>query len=247
MRLPTVFSTGDRERTLGELDLPLDLDALVADSGRAGPRNAGPREAGTPDRGPPWEVEIGIGKGRYLLSRAAAEPERRFLGVELASKYYRLARKRARRRRLENLVLVRGEALYLLASVLPRGFATVLHVYHPDPWPKSRHARRRLLDPETVDLVLGVLRPGGELFFATDFIAYGERVEEILRGFPHLAVERWDGPWPGGPRTNYEAKYVQEGRPILRLRGRLDDGARAGDLHPAGARGILAALARREE
>ncbi len=237
MRLPTVFSAGERERTLGELALPLDLDRLLPE-----PREAGPREAG-----PRWEVEIGFGKGRYLLNRAAADPEGCFLGVELVSKYYRLAQKRARRRRLANLLLVRGEALFLLATVFPRGFASAVHVYHPDPWPKSRHARRRLFDPETVDLVLGVLRPGGELFFATDFIAYGERVEEILRGFPGLEVERWNGPWPEGPRTNYEAKYVREGRPILRLRARLDAGTGGAELHPRGARGILTAIARRDD
>ena len=92
-----------------------------------------------------------------------------------------------------------------------------------------------------------MLRPGGELFFATDFIDYGERVEEILRGFPGLAVERWDRPWPEGPRTNYEAKYVREGRPILRLHARLDPGAGRAGLHPWGARKILAATARRDD
>jgi tRNA (guanine-N7-)-methyltransferase len=234
MRLPTVFAAGGRELALGDLALPLDLDDLVPGGGRSG----------APESGSPWEVEIGIGKGRYLLGRAGADPGRRFLGVEVASKYYRLARRRARHRGLENLLLVRGEGLFLLSSVLPRRFASALHVYHPDPWPKSRHARRRLFDPETVDLVLGVLAPGGELFFATDFIAYGERVEEILRGFPGLAVERREA-WPEGPRTNYEAKYVREGRPILRLHGRLDPDAVGGELHPRGARGILAATARR--
>lgn len=228
MRLPAVFSVAERELELAELPLPLDLDALVPTAG-------------------PWEVEIGFGKGRYLLDQAQARPERCFLGVELVSKYFRLARKRARRRGLDNLLLIRGEALVLLSTVLPRSFADQLHVYFPDPWPKSRHARRRLFDPETVDLVLGVLRPGGALDFATDFISYGERVEEILRGFPDLEVEWQAGPWPHGARTNYEAKYVAEGREILRLRARLRKAARAGELHPLGAPGIVAATARRDD
>lgn len=223
MRLDVLFATGERDLTLSELPRPWDLDALLA--------------------GGPWEVELGFGKGRFLLERAAAHRERRFLGVEVASKYYRLALGRARRRGLGNVLLVRGEALYLLSAVLPAAFAAAVHVYFPDPWPKSRHHKRRLFDPMTVDLVLGLLRPGGELFFATDFLGYGEIVAEILAGFPGLAVERLDGPWPGGARTNYEAKYLAEGRTIVRLRAVLAAGApeEPGRLHPDGRCGILAA------
>jgi tRNA (guanine-N7-)-methyltransferase len=142
-------------------------------------------------------------------------------------------------------VLVRGEALYLLATVLPRGFAERLHVYFPDPWPKNRHHRRRLFDPATVDLVVGVLAPGGELAFATDFLDYGEQVAEILAGHPDLEVHRRDAPWPDGARTHYEAKYITEGRPILRLEGRRRDAAGAVALHPAGRTSLLAAVAPR--
>jgi len=223
MRLDALFATGERDLTLAELPLPCDLDGLVA-GGRVS--------------GGLWEVELGFGKGRFLLERAAARRDSRFLGVEVASKYFRMARGRARRRGLGNVLLVRGEALYLLAAVLPAGFAAAVHVYFPDPWPKSRHHKRRLFDPETVDLVLGLLSPGGELCFATDFLDYGELVAEILEDFPGLHVERLAGPWPDGARTNYEAKYVAEGRPILRLHGVLEAGGR---IHPAGRCGILVA------
>lgn len=218
MRLDALFATAEHDWRLGDLALPLDLDRLLA--------------------GGPWEVELGFGKGRYLLERAAARCDRRFLGVEVASKYYRLALDRARRRGLGNVLLVRGEALYLLSAVLPAAFAAALHVYFPDPWPKSRHQKRRLFDAETVDLVLGLLRPGGELFFATDFLDYGELVAEILAGCPGLRVGRLAGPWPDGARTNYEAKYMAEGRPILRLHGVLEAPP---SLHPEGRCGILVA------
>ena len=105
-----------------------------------------------------------------------------------------------------------------------------MHVYFPDPWPKSRHHKRRLFEVETVDLVLGLLAPGGRLFFATDFLDYGEAVGEILASHPHVEVERRPGPWPEGPRTNYEAKYVREGRPILRLEARLPPPSRPAPL-----------------
>ncbi len=181
-----------------DLDLPLALERLVPAGG-------------------PWEVELGFGKGRHLLRCAAEAPTRRHLGLEVASKYYRLVRDRAARRNLENLLLIRGEAEYLLAAALPSRFAETLHVYFPDPWPKSRHHRRRFLDVGSVDLIVGLLRPGGRMCFATDHLDYGEEVAALLLGHPALTGRRLTGPWPGGPRTNYEAKYMREGRPILRL------------------------------
>ena len=225
MRLSAAFTVDGQETSLAELPAPVDPSFLLAGGG-------------------PFEVELGFGKGRYLLERAALLPERRFLGVELVSKYYRLVGRRAQRRGLSNVAVARGEALYLLSAVLPAGFARAVHVYFPDPWPKTRHHRRRLFDPETVDLVLGLLEPGGELFFATDFLDYGETVAEILAGFPGLELTRHEGPWEDGARTHYESKYIAEGRPILRLRGRLtaEGGLTAeGRLHPEGWRGILVA------
>jgi tRNA (guanine-N7-)-methyltransferase len=205
------------ETGLASLGAPLPLDSLVSGDGA-------------------WEVELGFGKGRYLLRRCAEDPGRRFLGVELAAEYYRLFVERARRRGAANWVALRGEALFILAAVLPSGFAAAVHVYFPDPWPKSRHHKRRLFEPETVDLVLGLLRPGGRLLFATDFLAYGELVAEILESYPGLRVERRDRVWDEGPRTNYEAKYIEEGRPILRLEAVLAERA---VLHPVGAAAVL--------
>jgi tRNA (guanine-N7-)-methyltransferase len=214
---------GGRELRLAELPVPLPLAELVPGGG-------------------PWEVEIGFGKGRYLLRRAAESPERRFLGIEMANEYFRRVAQRAARRGLANVLAIRGEATYLLAAVLPARFAAAVHVYFPDPWPKSRHARRRLFDPETVDLVVGLLAAGGRLFFATDHPDYGERVAEILAAFPGLALERHPGGWPEGPRTNYETKYVEEGRPIVRLLATVAAEAEASRLHPGGAAGVLIAV-----
>lgn len=227
MRQPALFCPArakSRELPLDALPRPFDLDALVPGDG-------------------PWEVEIGFGKGRNLIKSAQTHPERRFLGIEVVSKYYRMVLKRGRGRDLSNLLLVRGEALYLLSTVFPRGFADRLHIYFPDPWPKSKHHKRRLLDPETVDLVLGVLRPGGELDFASDFLDYGELVADLLEQHPDLEVTRHGEPWPDGARTNYEAKFMVEGRPIIRLTARLHPEATPGRLHPLGVVGLSAATA----
>ena len=165
----------------------------------------------------PFEVEIGCGKGRYLLSRAAAEPERGFIGIESAVEYYGFVSRRARRLGLPNVVALCGEAVYLIATCFVRGRADAVHVYFPDPWPKIRHHRRRLMDVENLDIVLGLLRPGGKLFFATDHEGYGVAASELLLSQPALSVEVLSGPWSEGPRTNYEIKYEREGRPIRRL------------------------------
>jgi tRNA (guanine-N7-)-methyltransferase len=230
---PVRLSTAAGDRGLAGLPAPLPLDELVPTGDRDG--------AGD------WEVEIGFGKGRYLLRRCREDADRRFLGIEVAGEYQALFVSRARRDGLANWLAVRGEALYLLSAVLPAGFASALHVYFPDPWPKSRHQRRRLFDPETVDLVLRLLRRGGRLSFATDFLDYGERVVEILAGYPGLRFERRDRPWDEGPRTNYEAKYEAEGRPILRLEGVMEIDGRDAPLHPLGAKAVLAATWRDEE
>lgn len=227
MRLVPYYTLADSESPLLERPQPLDLDSLVPGDG-------------------PWEVEIGYGKGKYLLAQARQHPERRYLGVELVSKYHKLLTRRMRHWRAENLVNVRGEALYLLSTVLPRRFAERVHVYFPDPWPKAKHHRRRLFDPETVDLVAGLLRPGGELVFASDFLEYGELVMEIVDGYPGLTVEPVLEPWPDGARTNYEAKFIEEGRPILRFVARLDEAAEPGVPHPAGEAGLVAAWFRRD-
>lgn len=219
---PATLSTAGGDRTLAGLAAPLSLDDLVPGAGE-------------------WEVEIGFGKGRYLLRRCQEDPDRRFLGIEVAGEYHGIFASRARRHGLSNWLALRGDALQLSSAVLPVGFASALHVYFPDPWPKSRHHKRRLFDPETVDLVLGLLREGGRFSFATDFLDYGELVVEILNGYPGLRFARREGPWDEGPRTNYEAKYEVEGRPILRLEGVMETGGRGAPLHPAGAPAVLAA------
>lgn len=211
-----------REAVLPEIGAPVALEELLPGQGA-------------------WEVEIGFGKGRYLLRRAQEQSHLRFMGIEMAAPYYRLARQRMQRRSVTNLVLVRGEALYVLAAVLPAGFASVVHVYFPDPWPKVRHQKRRLFDPETVDLVLGLLRPGGLLFFATDHLDYGSAVQGILESHPSTEVAVQTGLWPDGARTNYEMKYELEGRSILRLQVAWRPDDEKAPLHPLGAPGIIVA------
>lgn len=186
---------GGREVGLDEVNLPLVV-------GR--PRS-------------PLEVEIGFGKGRYLLAQAERHPTRRYLGIESARAYWRIAKRRAERRGLSNAILVCGEALYAAAVCLAPECAQAVHVYFPDPWPKSRHQKRRLVDFGTADVFLELLAPGGRLYFATDHLEYALSVAQVLERHTAVSVEELRGAWPEGPRTNYEVKYMAEGRPIVRL------------------------------
>ena len=167
----------------------------------------------------PVEMEIGVGKGRFLLETAARHPEIDFLGLEWSVKHLRIARDRAAKRGLLNLRLHRGDARHVLGSLVPDGALTRVHVYCPDPWPKKRHHKRRLFVPETTRQIERVLAPGGYLNVSTDYGEYFEAIVAVVGEVtrlvraedPRLAE---DGAEEG--RTNYEVKYLAAGRTIHR-------------------------------
>jgi tRNA (guanine-N7-)-methyltransferase len=170
-------------------------------------------------RSRPVELEIGCGKGRFLIRSAESFAERGFLGVERAGRFYRVALARAQRRRLTNLRLIQTDALFLLRFVLPAGSLSAIHVLFPDPWPKKRHHKRRLVAPAFVEAAERVLQDGGKLNVATDHQDYAAVIWNLLNGAAHLkrAPEfDLDERLPPGEigHTNYEVKYRAVGRPI---------------------------------
>jgi tRNA (guanine-N7-)-methyltransferase len=165
----------------------------------------------------PVEVEIGIGKGRFLLAAAAVRPDVMHFGVEWANKYLRIAEARATRRGLENVRFVRVDARELVGRCIPTSSVRTYYVFYPDPWPKKRHHKRRFFQKETVDHLARTLLPGGGLHVATDHADYWEVIEPLLDGHPEF--ERLAGfgdeDFPlatDEPLTNFEAKYRIEGR-----------------------------------
>jgi tRNA (guanine-N7-)-methyltransferase len=169
------------------------------------------------DDGGPVEIEIGIGKGRFLLVAAAARPEVSHLGVEWANKYLRFAEMRALKRGLTNVRFARVDAKEMVHRAVPTNSVSVYYVFYPDPWPKKRHKKRRFLRLETVNHVARTLVTEGKLHVATDHVDYWVEIEPLLDGHP--AFERL--PAFGGeefpipvdqPLTNYEEKYLVEGR-----------------------------------
>ncbi|MFQ5877791.1 MAG: tRNA (guanosine(46)-N7)-methyltransferase TrmB, partial [Acidobacteriota bacterium] len=123
-------------------------------------------------RAAPVEIEVGIGKGRFLLWQARIRPEVNFLGLEWSRKHLRIAKQRAERQGLTNLRLYRADARHVLADLVPDASVRRLHVYCPDPWPKKRHHKRRFFSPRTAPHLERVLEPGGHLHLSTDVGPY---------------------------------------------------------------------------
>ncbi len=161
----------------------------------------------------PVEIEIGIGKGRFILDAARRREDVNYVGVEWAMKYLRMAHARCVRRELSNLRFVRADAREFVEFFVPERSVNAYHIYFPDPWPKKRHHKRRLFNREFLNEVERTLMPGGLLWLATDFAEYFEVMEDVLRESDRLReIDRvWDG-----AKTNYEEKYLAVGKPIYR-------------------------------
>jgi tRNA (guanine-N7-)-methyltransferase len=184
---------------------------------------------------PPWlrelapehvrdvEIEIGPGKGAFVLAATAAKPDTFVLGIEAAPGYAGLAATRLYAAgRTNGLFLVDNGKLYLEDRV-DDGELAAVHVYFPDPWPKRRHARRRFFTTDVVPVLARALRDGGFCYVATDNAAYAGQVARVMgsaRQFVRDEAEEQRvlllGPGHAFTPTNFERKYVEEGRTIRR-------------------------------
>ena len=163
----------------------------------------------------PVEIEIGSGRGRFLTDEAAARPGTSFLGAEIEVEYTRIAQARADRMGLTNVRFARLDGRAFVLSRVPDASLAAIHVFFPDPWPKNRHAKRRLFSPDFARAAARVLAPGGVLRVATDNLPYFEAIREVLDAEPGLEkVPGSESGWSSG--TDYERKYEKEGRPMAR-------------------------------
>ncbi len=163
----------------------------------------------------PVEIEIGSGKGAFLLRRASARPEVNLLGVEWLAGYAALAADRALRASLKNVRLLYADAEQVFARCLANGSVQRVHIYFPDPWPKRKHLRRRLIKPEFVQNLRRVLRIGGTVHITTDHAEYFRQIRRVLEVVGGLAITRPCGAEPVG--SNFERKYAAEGRNFYSL------------------------------
>lgn len=130
--------------------------------------------------GAPLEVDLGCGKGRFLLSRATAYPQINYLGIDRMLKRIRKIDRKASRRGLDNIRLLRMEAYYAVLHLVPRRSVSTYYIFFPDPWPKKRHHKNRLFDPSFMDALVQTLCDRGKVHIATDHAAYFEEIETLL-------------------------------------------------------------------
>lgn len=135
-------------------------------------------------RSQPVEVELGSGDGSFLLALARREPAHNFLGIERLLGRLRKLDRKGRRAGLENLRGLRIEAAYALEYLVPPGSVHALHVYFPDPWPKRRHQRRRLVNDRFPTLAAFALIPGGQVHLRTDDAGYFAQMQAVFAAAP---------------------------------------------------------------
>jgi len=201
-------------------------DLPPMDDGRLDPRGWFVDAEGKP-KGPdrPVELEIGSGKGTFLVQHAKLYPEVDYLGIEWAKAFWRYAADRARRHGFENVRMLRCDAAVYVKHYVPDTTFRQVHIYFPDPWPKKRHNKRRLIQADFLRELHRVLIPAGQevqgesacVRIATDHADYfewmGEHAAEVSDLFDREPFERpasaGEGELVG---TNFERKYREEGR-----------------------------------
>jgi len=193
--------TKAQERALAELwpvwgvefsPAPLDLDALF---GRRAPR----------------VLEIGIGDGEALLALAAARPDADFLGIEVHTPGIGHCLLGIESRGLANIRLVSHDAVEVLERQLPDASLDEVMLYFPDPWPKKRHHKRRIVQPAFVELLARKLRAGGTFRLATDWAPYAEHMLEVLQDSPSFKNSSPTGDYVARPDSRPQTKFERRG------------------------------------
>ena len=164
----------------------------------------------------PVVLEIGSGKGRFLVSSAMEQPDVNFIGIEKSLHYHRVILERVAKRNLRNVRLINYDAFVVLREMIPDASLSEIHIYFPDPWPRKREQKRRIIRAEALAEMRRTLAAGGEGIYVTDHREYFEIAAPLIAEF-FRAETRVPGPGDP-PRTNYEAKYRAEGREIYEVR-----------------------------
>lgn len=168
----------------------------------------------------PVEIEVGFGKGLFLLRAAQACPQVNFLGIEIMRKLQLFTATRIAKRGLGNVRLLKADARLFLRDAVAPASVQAIHAYFPDPWWKKRHHKRRLFTPEFVQQCAHSLRPTGRLYVATDVADYFQVITELVAEQTHW--KPLPSAAPSAPAddldylTNFERKKRKAGLPIYR-------------------------------
>lgn len=170
------------------------------------------------DRSAPVVLEIGFGNGETLVAQAATNPERNFLGIEVHEPGIGHCMLNAEEAGVTNLRVVNHDAIDVLKHQVPRDSLARINLYFPDPWPKKRHHKRRIVVPAFLELVADRLGEGGTLNVATDWANYAEHIDDVLsRSDRFTCSERreHDGERPlDRPQTKFERRGLRKGHRI---------------------------------
>lgn len=175
----------------------------------------------------PLCLDIGCGIGDFVVQIAARHPERNFVAIDIFNQGCRQTCARIDAAKLSNVRMMRIEARYLLHDYLGKDSLHSLYVNCPDPWPKKRHRKRRMLNKNFLDLALYCLQPDGELNFATDFADYGEDSGELLAAdqrFENLHSTPYSHDLGDYPISKYMRRFLDLGQPIYLCRYRKKAG-----------------------
>ncbi len=167
-------------------------------------------------RSAPVVLEIGFGMGAATAQIAAEHPQQDFIGIEVHTPGVGALLKRIGEAGLCNLRIVQHDAVQVLQRMIPPASLQAVHVFFPDPWPKKRHHKRRLIQPPVASLVASRLKPGGTLHCATDWQPYAEQMLHVLRSEPLLRnTTEGFAPRPASrPMTKFEQRGLQLGHGV---------------------------------
>lgn len=198
----------DKTTPLQDLSIPINLNTLFGNTF-------------------PVEIEIGFGKGRFLLEASRQNPRINYIGVERAQKYVEITHERFEKYIrhyaidkgsgvFENVRLVWTDANYFLSRYVPEESIQAYHIYFPDPWPKVRQQKRRIFrNREFLSAIMKTLKSNdGKLYVVTDFAEYFSEIQERLGKWTNLQPSDFIG--YENIATNFEIKYEREGREIFR-------------------------------
>jgi tRNA (guanine-N7-)-methyltransferase len=162
----------------------------------------------------PVEVEIGCGKGEFLMASALRHPRTFFVGVEVARKYALKSAARLVKAGATNARVAWMDGMTFLERAVPPASLRAVHVYFPDPWPKRRHHRRRVVSPRFTAAAARALRRGGNLYFLSDDAEIYAHVVRAVDRCAVFAPQPYDPEAPSRPETGFERKWRAEQRVI---------------------------------
>lgn len=169
------------------------------------------------DRPAPLALEIGCGIGDFMVQRAAQQPGTNFLAIDIYNKGCLKTCRRLEKAGLDNVRVLRVEARYLLSHYCAPGELAAVYINCPDPWPKKRHRKRRLVNGEFLQRLLYYLAPNADFYFATDIPDYAAQVADLLARQPAYR-NRLEAPWTpqlaGYPVSKYMRRFLDQGQPI---------------------------------